>query len=527
MTRQQRRRRFHGLITLAVSLGILACGLGLSACGGSTSAATTKSSKLTVAATFLPSALDPAKGIDAIFSFEETLTRVNGKGQAVPFLLASPPKKVSPSDWRLTLRRGVTFQNGHPMTAAVVAAGLNREVRLSAEVKQILPKAKFTSTGAHTIAVRTSKPTLLLPYLLSDPALAVYDEPVVAKAGTGPDALVSKGVFTAPYAITKFTSTEMDLVAYRHYWQGTPARTGIKVLNVADAQARVAAVESGQAQIDDGENSVAARQQVSGNHNVKLKLSDKPQGQYQLWLDTAAGPTKALAVRRAIALAIDYKTLGPQFTSGVDSPASGLLPAGSPLAIATEKQDVSEANALLTKAGWTTHNNGVREKDGQPLALTLLIYTARPELQPLAIGLQTQLRKIGVQVKIKNQPFSYSMYGDPSSWDLALYHNYGISPNGVIDPFLQSEFGTGGAANYWHVSDPKLDRLIATLSDAKTMASRKTALAAVQRYIWQQAYEVTVAFERDGSVVSNSYSCYTPDSGYQQQEWNWKTAPCK
>jgi ABC-type oligopeptide transport system substrate-binding subunit len=35
---------------------------------------------LKMAAVFLPSSLDPAKGIDAVFSFVETLTQVDDKG---------------------------------------------------------------------------------------------------------------------------------------------------------------------------------------------------------------------------------------------------------------------------------------------------------------------------------------------------------------------------------------------------------------------------------------------------------------
>ena len=403
---------------------------------------------------------------------------------------------------------------------------MNREVRLSFEVQEILPKASFVATGAYTIMVRTARPTLLLPYLLSDVSLAVYDEPVVAKAGEGPDALVGRGVFTAPYAITKFTSTEMDLVAYDHYWRGTPPLAGIKVLDVGDPQARTAAVESGQVQIADGENSEQTRQQISGDHKVLLKLSDEPQAQYQLWFDTASTPTNDVAVRRAVAMAIDYQTLAPQFTSNVDSAADGILPSDNPMAVPTEHQDLSRANNLLTEDGWVMQSNGVREKDGKPLVLTLLIYTARPQLQPLAIGLQTELAKIGAQVKINDEPFAYSMYSNPRAWNLALYRNYAISSNGVLDPYLFSEFGTDGASNFWHLSDPKLDSLISSLSGAKTQLARKADMTAVQDYIWHEAFEVTVGFERDGFLVSKAYSCYVPDSGYQRQDWEWDTAPC-
>ncbi len=512
---------------------IVASGMVVAACGSSpsaTSATTTTSAAggqsstvLKLAATFLPSAIDPAQGIDAIFSFEETLTQITASGKAVPFLLSAPPTQTSADTWTLDLRPNVTFEDGHHMTAAIVAAGMNREERLSDTTKTILPGAVFTATGPLQLTVTTPNTVLLMPYLLADPSLAVYDEPVVAAAGTGPDALVGKGVFTAPYAITKFTSTEMDLVRYNNYWQGRPALAGIDVTQVSDPTARAQSVLSGQEDIADGSNSPQVRNLIKGNSNVKLTLSAAPQGSYPLYFNPSTAPLNDVNVRRAVALALDYQTLAPQFTGGVDSAATGLLPPGFPLATPIQHQNVAEAKQLLQAAGWT--GTGIRTKGGVPLELTLLIYNSRPLLQPLSIGIQSELAKVGIGVKINDIPYSSTMYNNASTWNLALYHNYAVSPTGVLDPYLATEVGTGGSANNWHISDPHLDSLLSTLSKVSNQAARATALNNALKYIWNQAYVVNVAFERDGSLVGKQWQGYTPDNGGQEGDWNWKTAP--
>jgi len=159
------------------------------------------------------------------------------------------------------------------------------------------------------------------------------------------------------------------------------------------------------------------------------------------------------------------------------------------------------------------------------LSLKLLIYTARPLLAPLALGVQTMLQKIGMRVSIVSQPYTQTMYSDPSAWNLAIYHYYAISATGVPDPYYAEEFGTGGAINNWHIADAHLDQLIATLSAASGPAQRQAAITALQNYIWQQAYVVDVAYAQVGALATKQWSNYKSGMGDQQGFWDWQTAP--
>lgn len=515
------RRRRWAATALAT-----AAATALTACG--TSSVTTGSGGrplLKMAAVFLPSALDPAKGIDAVFSFVETLTQINAQGQVVPFLLATAPAQTDPTHWTLTLRSDVTFQDGHAMTPQIVAAALNREVAQSEQAQSELAKAVFAASGTDQITVTTPKPEPLLPADLADRAFAVYDEPVVTAAGSGPDALVGKGVFTAPYAITGFTEQGMTLAPYDKYWQGKPALGGVQVSHVADGQARVAAVESGQVDIADGANAPDIVTVLKGRGDVTLKTSEAPLNILKLFFNPASAPFNDTRVRQALAVALDYRSLATQFTGGVGEPAASLLPSSHPLAVPTQTTNVAQARQLLDAAGWTAGADGIRSKNGTPLTVTLLTYSERPVFKPLSIGIQSMLATIGATVNIVTQPFDYKMYNNPNSWNLALYNDYSISPTGVPDSYLGTYLSTNGSGNHWHISDSTLDGLLSTLAAATTADTRKDDLAAVQHYVWDNAYVAAVAFVKDGSVVSKNWANYTPGAGYQQQEWTWQTAP--
>lgn len=516
----RRRRRVAG-VAIAAIVGASA----LAACGSSATASSGGRPVLRVAAVFLPSFLDPAKGIDAVFSFVETLTQVNDQGQAVPFLLAAAPRQQDPTHWMVTLRSGVSFQDGHAMTAQIVAAAMNREVAQSDQAKSELPGAVFTATGAEEITVTTAKPEALLPYDLADRAFAVYDEPVLAAAGSAPNALANKGVFTAPYAITSFTEQGMTLASYDNYWQGKPALGGVRVSYVPDGQARLAAVESGQVDIADSANEPDIVTALKGRSDVKLKLSDVPLLMLKLYLNPASAPLNDTSVRRALALALDYRSLATQFTNGVGEVATSLLPSSYPLATPVQTTNVAQAKQLLDTAGWTTGADGTRSKNGKPLTITLLSYNERPVFKPLSIGIQSMLKQIGVTVNIVTQPFDYKMYDDPNSWNMALYNDYSISPTGSPDSYFGTYLSSNSSGNYWHISDSTLDGLLATLAAATTPAARTAAAAAVQHYGWDHAYVAAVAFVKDGAVVSKNWANYVPGSGYQQQEWTWQIAP--
>jgi peptide/nickel transport system substrate-binding protein len=513
-------------VKLRTRLIATAAALGLALTGCSSLAAGPKSQDdtLRVAAVFFPVTLDPTEGIDSIFSFAETLTRVDDGGEVQPLLLASLPERTAPTRWTLTLRPDITFQNGRPADAAAVAASLTRAVTDGISGKASLPGTTFKASGTDQILVVTPKPQPLLPYTLADIGFAVHDVEVALAANGDATGWVGKGAFTAPYQIVEFDTRSMRLSAYPDYWQGAPALEKIDIRHVPEAQARVAAVQSGQVDLADGANVPDVLTAIQGNASAELTLSEAPLSSVRVFFNQTEGPLADLSVRRAVAHGLDYEALATDFTGGVGEPAQSLLPSDHPMAEPVQVHDPDEAERLLDAAGWKV-GDGVREKDGKRLTVTLLSYNERPEFKPLSIGIQSQLAEIGVEVKLVSQPFDYKMYDDAGSWDLALYSEYAISPTGTPDGYLATYLATDGSANLWKIGDPELDRLVSSVATSPTEARRDAVLRQVQQRVFDQAYLAVLAFERDGALVRQNWSSYRPGDGYRYATFDWKTAP--
>jgi len=96
----------------------------------------------------------------------DPLVRVSPDGQAQPALAVSW-QPLSPTLWRFSLRDGVTFTNGEPLTAAGVKATFDylmsadgRRMIVSNEMANI---ARVSVVDALTLDIETTKPEAILP----------------------------------------------------------------------------------------------------------------------------------------------------------------------------------------------------------------------------------------------------------------------------------------------------------------------------------------------------------------------------
>jgi len=100
--------------------------------------------------------------------------------------------------------------------------------------------------------------------------------------------------------------------------------------------------------------------------------------------------------------------------------------------------DPDKAKALLKDAGYTPGSDGNMQKDGKPLRLKLIYGpNSSKTLEKIAIVLQSELKKIGVQVDI--QSYEWGAFLDvqkkpPFDWDLSVG-----AWAGTIEPYWMSQ----------------------------------------------------------------------------------------
>ncbi len=354
---------------------------------------------------FKAEAIDPAKpGAHWCYEFAycEYPMQAADEGGLEPWLLSS----LDPVDeltWRLTVRPGITFQNGRPVDGEALAASLQRQIDLFAQVTPFLPGATAEAAGAREVLLRTSKPTAIVPALLAERSLfPVYDVAAVERvlAGGEDRDLAGAGIFTAPYAVTELTADRLTLERYDGYWAGMPALPGIEVRFVTDPQARILAVQNGEADIALYPPS-EVQDTLAGRDDIFLRRQEVAQETLRLAPNVGQPPLDELAVRRAAALAVDYEALAQDVMGGLYDVAQGMYPSDHDYSLVTQRTDPAEAERILDEAGWVEGAGGVRARDGQPLQLILLTYPQQPDTATHAVAVQDQLGRVGFDVSIR------------------------------------------------------------------------------------------------------------------------------
>lgn len=173
------------------------------------------------------------------------------------------------------------------------------------------------------------------------------------------------------------------------------------------------------------------------------------------------------AVRQAVSLAVNVDQMieAAVFGQGERMNAfsvqsSWAYPADLPLI----EQDVEAANALLEEAGWVdSDGDGVREKDGTPLAFTL--YTNQGNSRREAIGtlFEAQLEEVGFDVDYQAIEFNTILeFIDAQNFDAIILGWRNGYPDDPDQTSLFTATGdTIGGQNFTSYSNPEVETLMA------------------------------------------------------------------
>lgn len=92
---------------------------------------------------------------------------------------------------------------------------------------------------------------------------------------------------------------------------------------------------------------------------------------------------------------------GPQLPPSLDFGFDELMKAYP------DKYDVESAKKLLAEAGWKdSDGDGFVDKDGKNLELDFVFYSGRAELPLFAEATQSDAKKIGIKVNLKNVDYN-------------------------------------------------------------------------------------------------------------------------
>jgi peptide/nickel transport system substrate-binding protein len=487
------RRQMLGMgATLAAGGGLspllAACGSGSSSGGAGKAGGT-----LTMGIAATPDTLDPgATGLAltlliSLAMFDPLvwwLPDASGSGnQFIPGLAESYTVSPDAAVYTFKLRKDVTFHDGTKFDATAVKATYDHVVDPATKSKSGLgalgPYQETKIIGPYTVQIIFKAPNASFLHQQAAGNFGIASPTALKKYG--PTGFGNHPVGSGPFMFSSYaTGNQLTLVKNPSYkWGPAALGTGPAKLDklvfriVTDDSGRYNALQSGQLQIAMNlpPNDISAAKKSGGYQELTVPSIGTPSG---MPINVTKPPTDDPLVRQAILYAVDQEKLVNQVLFGVDTPAHSVLtpitPGYSPAAASLYSYDPAKASALLSQAGWAQGPGGVRTKNGQKLALNIILFgNAGFELPTQFVV--SELSKVGFTAQTTVQPFATAQ----GSFNAGL-HNLGAFGYYGEDPYLLNIWVNSNAIksgfNWSHYANPAIDSMIAKANVTASSGAR-------------------------------------------------------
>ena len=453
------------VLTAAVAVTALA-GCSGGAGGSSSSASYVEDGTFTFTMVADPGALDPQmSAVSALFQLSQfaydNLVSIDKDGEIGAQL--AKDWKVDGATVTLTLNDGVKCADGSDFTAQTAAdniAFISDPANQSPFLGSYLPAGLTAEADGATLTITQSAPA---PFVLQ----SLANVPMVCDAGLKDRTTLAAATDgTGPYTLTE--AVPNDHYTYEinpdYAWgpsgattkeAGLPKTVVAKVIpNETTAANLLLAGDVNAAQIV-GPDAARLDSAKLFSQTIEALLGEQ-------WYNQADGHvTSDPAVRMALTQAVDFDELQKVLTSNTGLPATRLtvIPPSACTYDAVSgnrpKTDVDAAKAALDDAGWVEGADGIREKDGQKLAVTFLYANTLGTGGGAAAELATAAwQKIGVQVDAKENDsttITGALFGT-GAWDIAWVPVNVSNPDQLIG-FLSGPGVPDGGGNFASIAN--------------------------------------------------------------------------
>ena len=301
---------------------------------------------------------------------------------------------------------------------------------------------------------------------------------------------------TGPYKVAEWKSGEyIRLEAVPNYWQGggQPRLKTLLFKFIANTNTRINQLKSGEVDMVvmfpwDKHREVAA---IPG---VSVHRTDG-NGYEHVTMNQRAFPAFAdVRVRQALIHAVDRELITKTILEGLAPITHGPV---QPVSWAHNPKvrqyafDPARAKALLDEAGWKDGNgDGVREKDGQRFAFTLITQAGFAVRENVAQVLQRQFKDVGVEAAVQlHDGTSISKLWFEGKFD-AMLHWWQLPADPELALFFAKDRMPPAGRNINYVSDDALTTLVYAADRSVSQAERARILGEAQVRIADLAIEI-------------------------------------
>ncbi|MBT0958251.1 ABC transporter substrate-binding protein [Alphaproteobacteria bacterium KMM 3653] len=335
---------------------------------------------------------------DRLVQYDATDLETLAPGLATEWTADAEAKTIT-----FTLREGVTFTSGNPLTGADVVYSWKRVFVLNKSPAAILGQIGWTpenydemvSAEGNTVTVRYTadvSPAFVLNVLASRPG-AIVDMKTTMENEVDGDMgnafLKANTAGTGPFVLRDYRPAEMiNLVANPDYFGGAPAMRSVIVRHVAESATQRLLLETGD--IDIARN-LTGDQATALEGKDGIRVETFPQATVHfLSLNQKAEALQPPAVWEAARYLVNYEGMADSFLKGQMQVHQAFWPSGFPGALndTPYSYDPEKAKQILADAGIET-----------PFTVTLDVINADP-FPDMAQSMQATFAEAGINLDI-------------------------------------------------------------------------------------------------------------------------------
>ena len=429
---------------------------------------------------------------EILFNVFEGLVKPTSDGDIVPAVASDVQRSEDGLTYTFTLREGVLFHNGDPVTMDDVIYSITRRWN-SDDAAAILPALaviESVEADGETLVITLSEPSneflaaIMNAYIIP----AGYTARETAPIGTGPYRFVSREV-----------QDSLVVERFPEYY-GTPGhvdRITFRILEGADGL--VLGLQSGALDLVAHLSSDQVIQLDPRDYDICEGSMNLVQA---LYLNNAAAPFDDIRVRQALCYAIDKREVLAKAFDGYGTPlGTSMFPSFSKYYDESLTDyytpDLDKARALLTEAGYP---------DGFEMTITVPSnYT--PHVNT-AVVLVELLKKAGIKATV--QPVDWStwlsdVYGARKFQSTIT----GLTSDNMTARKLLERFGSQVGNNFTNYSNEEYDAILAQALSASNDEEQTELYRALERNLTENAANVYIQDMADLVAVHKGLSGLT------------------
>jgi peptide/nickel transport system substrate-binding protein len=423
----------------------------------------------------------------------------------------------------------------HPMSGVASAEAYKRILKLDVEDDR-----RFTATIDRVTFDYDNFNFLLVPAHIEQP---IFDaDPAEYRNRTAYDTQPSNpGLGFGPYRIAELVPGSRIALERNAHWTGEkPHFRRIVVKFIENSSALEANLVSGNVDYVPGELGLSLDQAlgIEKRHGDRYAVIYKPALVYEHIDVNLDNPLlQDRRVRQALLTAIDRKAISDVLFEGKQPVANGCISPLDPMYSAVARRypyDPAVARKLLEDAGFAVGKDGMRaDRDGRRFSLEIITTAGNRVREQVAQVMQSGLRKIGVDLRIKALPpriFSDTL-NHRKFTGLAMYA-WVERPEGVPRSTLHSdEIPTGkngwSGQNYPAYANREMDEALDAAERALDPDRRRALFADIQRLYAEDLPVLPLYFRVDSFVVPKHLKGIRPtghldSSTLWVEQWRWE-----